>query len=212
MCLMQSASIKMQGKCILMTKRNKSNTLDASLGPPMRLSEYTDYTLRVLMYCATHRGRLVTIGELAEQHGLSKNHLMKVVNDLARQGLIETTRGRGGGLRLLTEPEAIRIGDVVRASETDFRLVECFDPRTNACTLSPSCRLKHLFDEALQGYFKALDGATLADMTAGLPGTEDGSATHPTSRNLEAAVALPSTRRPALQSKSPEESAESKGV
>lgn len=178
----------------------------------MRLSEYTDYTLRVLMYCATHRQRLVTIGELAEQHGLSKNHLMKVVNDLARQGLIETTRGRGGGLRLLTEPEAIRIGDVVRASETDFRLVECFDPRTNACTLSPSCRLKHLFDEALQGYFKALDGATLADMTAGLPGTEDGSATHPKSRNLEAAVALPSTRRPALQSKSPEESAESKGV
>jgi DNA-binding MarR family transcriptional regulator len=71
----------------------------------MRLSEYTDYTLRVLMYCAAHRDRLVTIGELAEQHGLSKNHLMKVVNDLARQGLLETTRGRGGGLRLLAEPE-----------------------------------------------------------------------------------------------------------
>ena len=70
----------------------------------MRLSEYTDYTLRVLMYCARHRQRLVTIGELAEQHGLSKGHLMKVVNDLARQGLIETTRGRGGGLRLLKEP------------------------------------------------------------------------------------------------------------
>jgi AraC-like DNA-binding protein len=61
--------------------------------------------LRVLMYCAAHRDRLVTIGELAEQHGLSKNHLMKVVNDLARQGLLETTRGRGGGLRLLAEPE-----------------------------------------------------------------------------------------------------------
>ncbi len=134
----------------------------------MRLSEYTDYTLRVLMYCATHRDRLVTIGELAEQHGLSKNHLMKVVNDLARKGLLETLRGRGGGLRLLAEPEAIRIGDVVRATETDFRLVECFDAATNACTLSPGCRLKHLFDEALAGYFKALDGATLADMTRGL--------------------------------------------
>ena len=70
----------------------------------MRLSEYTDYTLRVLMYCARHRERLVTINELAEQHGLSKGHLMKVVNDLARQGLIETTRGRGGGLRLSNEP------------------------------------------------------------------------------------------------------------
>ncbi|MBT9528103.1 MAG: Rrf2 family transcriptional regulator, partial [Rhizobacter sp.] len=101
----------------------------------MRLSEYTDYTLRVLMYCARNRQRLVTINELAEQHGLSKGHLMKVVNDLARQGLIETTRGRGGGLRLAQEPGAIRIGDVVRASETDFRLVECFDPGTNACTL-----------------------------------------------------------------------------
>jgi Rrf2 family nitric oxide-sensitive transcriptional repressor len=136
----------------------------------MRLSEYTDYTLRVLMYCAAHRDRLVTIGELAEQHGLSKNHLMKVVNDLARQGLLETTRGRGGGLRLLAEPETIRIGDVVRATETDFRLVECFDAATNACTLTPSCRLKHLFDDALAGYFKALDGATLADMTLGLQG------------------------------------------
>jgi Rrf2 family nitric oxide-sensitive transcriptional repressor len=134
----------------------------------MRLSEYTDYTLRVLMYCAAHRDRLVTIGELAEQHGLSKNHLMKVVNDLARQGLLETTRGRGGGLRLLAEPETIRIGDVVRATETDFRLVECFDATTNACTLTPSCRLKHLFDDALAGYFKALDGATLADMTPSL--------------------------------------------
>lgn len=135
----------------------------------MRLSEYTDYTLRVLMFCAAHRDRLVTIGELAEEHGLSKNHLMKVVNDLAHQGLIETSRGRGGGLRLLAEPENIRIGDVVRATETDFRLVECFDPATNACTLSPSCRLKHLFDAALAAYFQALDGATLADMTRGRP-------------------------------------------
>ena len=133
----------------------------------MRLSEYTDYTLRVLMYCAAHRDRLVTIGELAEQHGLSRNHLMKVVNDLAHRGLLETTRGRGGGLRLRAEPARIRIGDVVRATETDFRLVECFDATTNACTLSPACRLKHLFDDALAGYFKALDGATLADMTQG---------------------------------------------
>jgi Rrf2 family nitric oxide-sensitive transcriptional repressor len=115
---------------------------------------------------------LVTINELAEQHGLSKGHLMKVVNDLARQGLLETTRGRGGGLRLSKEPATIRIGDVVRASETDFRLVECFDASTNACTLTPDCRLKHLFDAALRGYFQALDGATLADLTAGPPGPE----------------------------------------
>lgn len=132
----------------------------------MRLSEYTDYTLRVLMYCAARPGQLVTIGEVAAHHGLSKNHLMKVVNDLARQGLLETTRGRGGGLRLLKDPRDIRVGDVVRASETDFRLVECFDARTNLCTLTPTCHLKHLFGDALQAYFAALDSATLADVTA----------------------------------------------
>ena len=94
---------------------------------------------------------------------------MKVVNDLARQGLLETTRGRGGGLRLLKDPAAIRIGDVVRASETDFRLVECFDASTDLCTLTPSCRLMHLFEAALQAYFQALDGATLADIARPLP-------------------------------------------
>jgi Rrf2 family transcriptional regulator, nitric oxide-sensitive transcriptional repressor len=167
----------------------------------MRLSEYTDFTLRVLMYCAAHRQRRVTIGELAEQHGLSKNHLMKIVNDLARQGLIETTRGRGGGLRLLGEPEAIRIGDVVRATETDFRLVECFDPGTNGCTLSPRCRLKHLFGEALQGYFKALDGATLADMSAGVAPAKGRSAGGLAGSRAAVAISMPATRRAARQAK-----------
>jgi Rrf2 family nitric oxide-sensitive transcriptional repressor len=172
----------------------------------MRLSEYTDYTLRVLMYCATTRDRLVTIGELAEQHGLSKNHLMKVVNDLARQGLLETTRGRGGGLRLLAEPKTIRIGDVVRATETDFRLVECFDAATNACTLSPGCRLKHLFDDALAGYFKALDGATLADMTPGPPNPPAKKARVHRSQSgrpwPEVVVAAPTSRRTARPGRS----------
>ena len=162
----------------------------------MRLSEYTDYTLRVLMYCAAHRERLVTIGELADHHGVSKNHLMKVVNDLAHQGLVETTRGRGGGLRLLKAPGAIRIGDVVRATETDFRLVECFDPRTNLCSLTPSCRLKHVFDDALQAYFTALDGATLADLIPGpaaVPRRKPaGPAGHPTLR----AVTMAMPKRP----------------
>ena len=161
----------------------------------MRLSEYTDYSLRVLMYCAAHRDRLVTIGELAEQHGLSKNHLMKVVNDLARQGLLETTRGRGGGLRLLAEPENIRIGDVVRATETDFRLVECFDPGTNACTLTPSCRLKQLFDTALTGYFQALDGATLADITQSQPAAGAMGRPAQAGRQMPPVVAAPMQRR-----------------
>ena len=169
----------------------------------MRLSEYTDYTLRVLMYCARHRQRLVTIGELAEQHGLSKGHLMKVVNDLARQGLVETTRGRGGGLRLLKEPETIRVGDVVRASETDFRLVECFDARTNACSLAPHCRLKHLFDAALRSYLQVLDGATLAGLTAASPRAQGRPGGAPARGRTAVAGALPSSARPLRQAKAP---------
>jgi Rrf2 family nitric oxide-sensitive transcriptional repressor len=168
----------------------------------MRLSEYTDYTLRVLMYCARHRERLVTISELAEQHGLSKGHLMKVVNDLARQGLIETTRGRGGGLRLAKEPASIRIGDVVRASETDFRLVECFDAGTNACTLTPHCRLKQLFVAALRGYFEALDGATLADLTSGPPGSENLADDLPVLGKRAVAVSMPTSTRASRPAKS----------
>lgn len=130
----------------------------------MRLSDYTDYTLRVLMYCATHHERLVTIAEIAEAHRVSKNHLMKIVNDLARQGVLETTRGRGGGLRLLKPPSAIRVGDVVRAAETDFRLVECFDAASDTCTLTPHCRLKGALGQALGAYFAALDAVTLDDI------------------------------------------------
>ena len=162
----------------------------------MRLSEYTDYTLRVLMYCAAHRERLVTIGELAEHHGVSKNHLMKVVNDLAHQGLVETTRGRGGGLRLLKEPGAIRIGDVVRATETDFRLVECFDPSTNLCSLTPRCRLKHVFDDALQAYFKTLDGATLADLIPGPAAAPRRKPTSPGAHPTLRVVAMAMPKRP----------------
>ena len=130
----------------------------------MRLSDYTDYTLRVLMYCAQHRDRRVTIAEMADVYGVSKNHLMKIVNDLGRQGLLETTRGRGGGLRLLKAPSDIRVGDVVRGAETDFRLVECFDPASDTCTLSPTCRLKKVLGRALKAYFAELDVVTLADI------------------------------------------------
>ena len=130
----------------------------------MRLTEYTDYTLRVLMCCAARPQQLVTISELADPHGVSGNHLMKIVTDLGRMGMLEAIRGHGGGLRLLRDPAQIRFGDVVRAWETDFRLVECFDPTTSRCTLTPSCRLKGVFDAALRAYFKELDGVTLADI------------------------------------------------
>jgi Rrf2 family nitric oxide-sensitive transcriptional repressor len=130
----------------------------------MRLSEYTDYTLRVLMCCAAHPERLLTIAEIAEALQVSKNNLMKIVNDLGRQGLLETTRGRGGGIRLGKPAKEIRVGDVVRASETDFRLVECFDADTDTCVLTPQCRLKGALHKALRAYFSELDAVTLADV------------------------------------------------
>ena len=135
----------------------------------MRLTDYTDYTLRVLMFCALHPERSVTIAELAVHHAVSKNHLMKIVNDLARQGLLQTTRGRGGGLRLLKPAADIRIGDVVRQSETDFRMVECFDASSNACTLTAHCQLKQVIRTALQSYMAELDKVTLADITRAPP-------------------------------------------
>lgn len=160
----------------------------------MRLAEYTDYTLRVLMYCAAHPRRLVTIGELAERHQVSKSHLMKIVNDLARQGVLQTTRGRGGGLRLARDAASIRVGDVVRHCETDFRLVECFDAATNLCTLSPGCRLKRVLNAALQAYFGELDGVTLADIAGTAPGAPRGAAS--ARRSVAVPMAGPA-RRPA---------------
>ena len=130
----------------------------------MRMSDYSDYTLRVLMYCAANQGRLVTIAEIADEYQVSKNHLMKIVNDLGRQGVLQTTRGRGGGLRLLKAPSAIRVGDILRHTETDFRLVECFDASTDTCALTPTCRLKKVLHNALTAYFAELDGVTLADI------------------------------------------------
>jgi Rrf2 family nitric oxide-sensitive transcriptional repressor len=130
----------------------------------MRLADYTDYSLRVLMYCATYPDRRITIADLADDLKLSRNHLMKIVNDLARRGLVTTTRGRGGGLRLAGDPRDIRVGDIVRASESDFRLVECFGEGLTSCTLESACRLKSIFAAALQAYFESLDQYTLADL------------------------------------------------
>ena len=155
----------------------------------MRLAEYTDYTLRVLIYCASNRHRLVTIAELSEHYGVSKNHLMKIVNALARDGVVETSRGRGGGLRLSIEPGDITVGEIVRRSETDFRLVECFDARTNGCVLTPVCRLKHVLGAALTAYFRELDGATLADIAT------PSSVARPAAHGAGAFVASPASRR-----------------
>ena len=132
----------------------------------MRLTDYTDYTLRVLIYCASNPGRLVTIGEIADAYAISRNHLTKIVHDLGKQGVLETVRGRGGGLRLLRAPSAITVGEIVRKAEPDFALVECFDRRTNRCRLTPHCSLKRAFRRALDAYLAVLDGVTIADISS----------------------------------------------
>ncbi len=165
----------------------------------MRLTDYTDYTLRVLMFCALHPERSVTIAELAESHAVSKNHLMKIVNDLARQGLLQTTRGRGGGLRLLKPAADIGIGDVVRQSETDFRMVECFDASRNACTLTAHCQLKQVIWTALQSYLAELDKVTLADITSLRPGSASVSRVPLSAITRPVSIALPASKKPAAQ-------------
>ncbi|MEP0708775.1 MAG: Rrf2 family transcriptional regulator [Parvibaculum sp.] len=132
----------------------------------MRLTLHTDYALRLLMHLAVTPGRLVTITEVAEAFAISRNHLVKVAHELGKAGFVETMRGRGGGLRLARPPEKIVIGDVVRAMEEDFRIVECFDREANTCCIAPACRLKRLLRDALDAWASVLDEATLADLAA----------------------------------------------
>lgn len=159
------------------------------MGIGMRLTDYTDYSLRVLMFCAQNPDRSVTIAEMAEHHVVSKNHLMKVVNDLARHGYLQTSRGRGGGLRLLKNPNEINLGDMVRHTETDFRLVECFDSTINTCTLTEHCQLKQVLGLALKSYLAELDKVTLADVVRVAPaGAPKGSVNVPLSAIRKPAI------------------------
>src|SRR5665213_838713 len=131
----------------------------------MRLTFYSDYSLRLLMYAAPNPGALITIQEVAEAYGISKNHLTKVACDLGRAGFLETLRGRGGGLRLAKKPKEIGLGDVLRVTESRSVLVECFNPKTNSCVISAPCRLKVVLARALKAWFAVLDEYTLADLT-----------------------------------------------
>ena len=137
----------------------------------MRLTNWTDYSLRVLMYCAAcaQREKPATISEIAEAHGISRSHLTKIVMTLSGLGLLETTRGRGGGLRLLRPAHETVLGTVIRQTETDFTLVECFDNDHNTCRLNGYCRLKGALQQAMDSYLAVLDGLTLADLLEPMP-------------------------------------------
>ena len=130
----------------------------------MRLTVYTDYALRVLMYVALHRDRLPTIAEIAGSYGISRNHLMKVVYQLGVAGYVETVRGKNGGLRLARPPGEISLGEIVRHTEPDMALVPCFDPGSTPCVISPVCTLRGALHEATTAFLAVLDAYTLGDL------------------------------------------------
>jgi Rrf2 family nitric oxide-sensitive transcriptional repressor len=130
----------------------------------MQLTYYTDYSLRVLMYLAIRRGRMANISEIAERYSISRNHLVKVVHNLARGGFIKSYRGKGGGIELARDADQINIGEVVRYTEGPLKPVECFDIERNRCVIANVCGLADVIEEACGSFFATLDRYTLADL------------------------------------------------
>jgi Rrf2 family transcriptional regulator, nitric oxide-sensitive transcriptional repressor len=131
----------------------------------MRMTLHTDYALRMLIYMAARPDGPCTVNDVAEAYGLSRNHLLKVAQTLRDLGIVETSRGRAGGVRLAKAPETIGIGALVRATETEFSLAACMQAESDACcAISPACRLKGMLHEALAAFLAVLDKYTLADI------------------------------------------------
>lgn len=125
----------------------------------MRLTLFTDYSMRVLLYLGARPERLCSIAEIARAYGISQNHLMKVVNELVRSGYVESVRGRFGGIRLGTAPQDVKLGALVRQTEEGFDLVDC-----GSCIIAPACGLTSVLKEALCAFLAVLDRYTLADL------------------------------------------------
>jgi Rrf2 family transcriptional regulator, nitric oxide-sensitive transcriptional repressor len=130
----------------------------------MQLSLHADYAFRVLIYLGTHRDRSVRTQDISDAYGISKHHLVRVVQTLGEHGYVRVHAGRSGGVALGREPHQIRLGQVARHAEPDLRLVECFDGETNTCPIAPACMLKGVLAEALQAFLETLDRYTLADV------------------------------------------------
>lgn len=135
----------------------------------MHLTLHADYALRVLLYLAVNPDRVVSTGEVSDAYGISKHHLVRVVQGLGRHGFVEVRPGRSGGVMLARPPAEISVGEVVRHMEPDFRLVECFDPQTNTCPITPACGLIGVLNEAMRAFQATLDKYTLEDLVRRSP-------------------------------------------
>ena len=135
----------------------------------MQLTQFSDYSLRLVLYLATHDGQLITLQEVSRAYGVSQHHLVKVTARLVETGVISSVRGRSGGLRLNRRPEEINIGALVRATEPHFDLVECFDAERNTCPIDRACGLKGVLRDAHDAFFAVLDRHTLADFLPRAP-------------------------------------------
>ena len=132
----------------------------------MKITKHSDFALRILIFLeAQPKDRLTTIAELAEMYSISVNHVRVIVHKLGKLGYVKNTQGKGGGIKLACDAEKITVGDVVRNTENDFYMVECFDPdKTTACSISKACKLKGVLNKALDAFMQILDEYTLADI------------------------------------------------
>jgi len=130
----------------------------------MRLTTFTDYSLRVMMYVAAHPEGRATIAEIARAYDISEHHLTKVVHFLGKEGYLENLRGRGGGLRLARAPAAINVGDVVKLTEGGDVPAECFERESNCCAITADCKLKFALSDAVDAFYAALRRYTLEDV------------------------------------------------
>jgi len=132
----------------------------------MRLTRFTDYALRTLIYVGVRSPELCSIREVSVRYGLPQSHLTKVVHELGRMGYLETVRGRGGGIRLGRDAARINLGELVRRTEPDFNIVQCFGPGQGRCCIEPVCALGPILEEALEQFLGVLDRHSLEDLLA----------------------------------------------
>jgi len=131
----------------------------------MQLTRHTDYALRVLIHLSANQNKLLSATELASFYGISRNHLVKVVQGLVEHNFVVTVVGKNGGMQLAKKPKDIYVGHVVRFMENHFNLVECFDAQHNHCSLNGACRLKGILHRAMNDFLTSLDAISIADIT-----------------------------------------------